>query len=149
MKYLLVIAMFVLLTACTPSETANSAELMEAIVTEEATMTPSPVPTVDDTPTGRGEVLFNTTVGGFACSTCHYATSRRLIGPGLAEIAERFETYGIEGTVEDYLLVSILNPREFIAQGEPPYPENIMPINYAELFTEEEIQDIIAYILSL
>lgn len=33
--------------------------------------------------------------------------------------------------------------------AEPAYPENIMPTNYGELFSEEEIQDIIAYILSL
>lgn len=149
MKVLLVVILFVFLAACTANESSGPSAMLEASATEAATIAPSPSPTLDDTPRGRGELLFHESRGGFACATCHYISAGRLIGPGLSGIAERFASYELEGSLEDYLLVSILNPREYVAHGEPAYPENIMPINYAELFTEEEIQDIIAYILSL
>ena len=104
---------------------------------------------VEDTAITRGAALFVETRGGFACATCHYTTENRLLGPGLANTAERVATYTSEASLDAYLHMSIVNPLAFIAPAEPPYPANIMPSNYAEIFTEAEISDLIAYILSL
>lgn len=96
-----------------------------------------------------GEALFNQlyTEVGFACATCHNVDSEeRLIGPGLLNV----KTHGaghVEGLgVVEYLRQSIVEPNAYIV---PDYPENLMPQTYSELFTEQEINDILAYLLTL
>jgi len=87
----------------------------------------------------------------FACSTCHYINSDdRLLGPGLLSIEDRFEEYDIEDDddLEDYIIASIVNPRDFIVPDDNPYPENIMPITYGDFLTEDELDALVAYILS-
>lgn len=121
------------------------------------TKTPEPEPTVsaqqETVPQTNGEVLFNTFVEkvGFACATCHYTDSdRRLIGPGLLSIATRFEGYEVEAeNLESYLRESILDPHAFLVPETPAYPDNLMPDRYSEIFTEDEIKDLVDYILSL
>jgi mono/diheme cytochrome c family protein len=142
---LVLISLCLLIAACNAAPTAIPTEVTEA-VTEEATVEP----TREDTPVNRGEMLFRESRGGFACATCHYASTNRLLGPGLADIEERFQTYGIEEmTIEEYIRISLLAPVAFIAPAEPAYPENLMPTNYRDLLSDEEINDLIAYILSL
>lgn len=54
-----------------------------------------------------------------------------------------------ERTLEDvvtYLRTSILHPNDYVVPG---YPESLMPQNYAEILTEAEINDLIAYLLTL
>ena len=148
-KFFAFSAMLLLFAACTASPSPSNTGTVAELATEVASSTPSPSATPDNSPEGRGAVLFNTSRGGFACATCHYASERRLIGPGLAGIAERFTSYELEGSVEAYIHESIVNPTAFIALGEPAFPENIMPLNYAALLSEEEIEELIAYILSL
>ncbi len=99
----------------------------------------------------RGEVIFNTMYpqAGFACVTCHSTTDARLTGPGFAGLGARAGTR-VEGqSAEDYLHNSIINPNAFIVPGEPVYPPNLMPQIYAELFSEQQINDLIAYLLTL
>lgn len=43
-----------------------------------------------------------------------------------------------------YLYGSIVNPGQFVV---PPYPNNIMPANYAEQLSLEELADLVAYLL--
>lgn len=144
---LLLLMAIVLLSACTAS--ANPSPSPEPEEPTEDVAVPTIEVTVEDSPEGRGSVLFHERRGDFACATCHYTSEGRLAGPGLANIASRFESYGLEGTVEDYIRTSIINPVDFIAPAEPDYPENIMPLNYSSLLTDDEISDLIAYILSL
>jgi mono/diheme cytochrome c family protein len=146
MKYAILVFLL-LLSACSAANSEPTA--VPTVVPSTATPVPTVTPTPDNSPRGQGEVLFNSSLGGIACSTCHYSSERRLIGPGLAGLAERFESYGLEGTVEEYIHSSIVDPRAFIAHGEPAFPENIMPVNYGELLSEEDIENLIAYILSL
>lgn len=96
-----------------------------------------------------GEELFNMmyTEVGFACVTCHNVDSEeRLIGPGLLNIsitgADRVE--GLSAT--EYIYQSITMPNAYVVEE---YPENLMPQTYTELFTEEQIQDIVAYVLTM
>ncbi|MBZ0292718.1 MAG: cytochrome c [Anaerolineae bacterium] len=135
-----------------------------------ATFTPSPIP--QDTSAGggddqaaidaalaagdpaHGDELFHTLRSevGFACATCHNVDNpNRLIGPSLMNIKEhagsRVEG---EGPVE-YIHNSILHPNDFIVPPDEggPYPENLMPQVYGDLWTEQELNDIIAYLLTL
>jgi cytochrome c553 len=140
--------MILLVSACAAAPTASPSAIREE-VTEAILITPSPEATVEDTPVSRGAAIFVQTRGDYACATCHYRSSGRLVGPGLANLAERFEGYGLEGTVEEYIRTSITNPPVFIAPGEPAYPSSIMPLTYSALLSEDEISDLIAYILSL
>ncbi len=104
-------------------------------------------------PKSEGEALFNTFIEkvGFACATCHYTNSdQRLIGPGLLNIATRYESYEVETEdLKSYLHQSIVEPHIFIAPHTPAFPDNVMPDTYGDVFTEDQINDLIDYIMSL
>lgn len=125
------------------------------------TFTPTSIPTqapASNTVSGNaanGDTLFHELRAevGFACSTCHNpAAQQRLIGPGLQGIGERAATR-VEGqNAVEYLRNSILHPNDFIAPAEdggPDYPASLMPQNYAQLWSEQQLNDIIAYLLTL
>ena len=116
----------------------------------------------------NGQVLFTTIIPqtGFACSTCHRVdSSETLIGPGLLNIAdpghdpslhehgdsdhEATETPQIERTMDevvDYIRTSIVHPGEFVVPG---FPDLLMPQIYEQVFSEQEINDLIAYLITL
>ncbi len=97
----------------------------------------------------RGAELFQAMqpAAGYACATCHFSdTEARLIGPGLLNIGRRAETRVAGQSGVEYLFTSIVNPGDFIA---PDFPENLEPRNYSQVFSEAEIYDIIAYLLTL
>ncbi len=100
----------------------------------------------------RGRALFNEMKpeAGFACSTCHRVDSQeRLIGPGLKGVSAWAAQNITNQTPEEYLHESIVNPNAYIVEGNPPYPENLMPQIYGELFTPEQINDLVAYLMTL
>lgn len=100
----------------------------------------------------RGRALFNEMrpEAGFACSTCHRVDStERLIGPGLQGVSAWAAQNIPHQTPEEYLRESIVNPNAYIVEGNPPYPENLMPQIYGELFTPEQIDDLVAYLMTL
>lgn len=45
-----------------------------------------------------------------------------------------------------YIRMSIMNPGAFVVPG---FPDNLMPRTYAQIFTETDINDLIAYLISL
>ena len=100
----------------------------------------------------RGRALFNEMKpeAGFACSTCHRVDSQeRLIGPGLKGVSAWAAENIANQTPEEYLHESIVNPNAYIVEGNPPYPENLMPQIYGQLFTPEQIDDLVAYLMTL
>jgi hypothetical protein len=118
------------------------------------TVTPVPATATphQQTSAERGLVLFTTMQkkAGFACITCHYPyTEERLIGPGLQRLSDRVPEYNPQSSVAGYLRTAILNPDEFIVPAEPPYSAHVMPRNYGDIFTEEQINDLIAFLMSL
>jgi cytochrome c2 len=136
----------------------------EPIATLEPTATPTDKPTPTLEPTEEtvslqsiiashdpenGSELFQTLQvdAGFACSTCHNSESEnRLIGPGLLNVGSRAETR-VEGQSGlEYIYTSITNPSEFVV---PEFPDDLMPKNWQEIYSEDEIYDIIAYLLTL
>lgn len=132
----------------------ESDALAEIDTSEDNTVSPpadtTTIITLPDTADSEhGSELFETfqADAGFACSTCHRADSEdRLIGPGLLNVGSRADSR-VDGQLAlDYIYTSIMNPSAFVV---PDYPDGLMPANWAEIYTEEELYDIIAYLLTL
>jgi mono/diheme cytochrome c family protein len=138
-----------------------------------ATPTPAPpttAPTVAAPPTAlppaegasgdaeNGMVVFQTSHtlpdgSAWACASCHSVTADqlRLIGPGLWNVSVRALDYGVSDSAEDYIHSSIINPQEFIApvgEGEPAWALN-MPEGWGDVLSEQELNDVIAYVMTL
>ena len=82
------------------------------------------------------------------CMTCHRVVSGQVgfsVGPNLAGIAERAGTQVAGLTAEEYLRQSILEPGRYIVSGY----RDIMYPDYNAHFTEQDIQELIAYLLIL
>lgn len=142
--------LFVLLAGCGVNAPAPTAQPVLAV---EMTVVATPeTQTLTDSAVERGRLLFHQFKPevGFACETCHYTTSdQRLIGPGLAGVAQRVQSYDIQMAVKDYLHASIIAPDEFLAPAEPAYPSGVMPRTYGEILTRDQIDDLVAFLLSL
>lgn len=82
------------------------------------------------------------------CLTCHQVVSGPVgfsIGPNLDGIGERAGTH-VDGLMEEaYLRQSILEPGRYIVSGY----RDIMYPDYRAHLTEQNIQDLIAYLLTL
>lgn len=133
--------------------------------TAPSTATPTPVlptPTAASTPTAAGEIdphvigdpeqgqeLFNTFQpdAGYMCATCHWTDREdRLIGPGLLNIGTRATTR-VEGqNAVQYIYTSIVNPGAYVVED---FPDGLMPQNWTQIYSQQEINDIIAYLLTL
>ncbi len=99
----------------------------------------------------NGEKLFKQTVIGSAsspgCITCHsLEPGVVLVGPSHSDIAIRAETAVPGMSAEDYIRQSILEPNAHITEG---YAEGVMYQNYAEELPAPNIDDIVAYMLTL
>jgi mono/diheme cytochrome c family protein len=126
-----------------------------------------------------GQVVFQTSFtlpdgSQWACMACHSVTpdELRLIGPGLHNVAVRAETYPADaygpqgpgagggqnqtethagGVAYEYIRASIINPARFIAptkEGDAPWALQ-MPVGFGDLLTEQQLNDVIAYLISL
>lgn len=124
----------------------------QAPTSESAAAEPTASAAVDPTSVGdpaAGEALFNQFVSqaNFACSNCHHANSGdRLVGPGLQGVAQRAAQDHPGMTAVEYLHTSIAEPNDFVVEG---YPENLMPQVYAEALSEDQINNLVAYLLTL
>ena len=82
------------------------------------------------------------------CSTCHQTVSGQSgfsLGPILAGIGER-AGMRINGlTAEEYLHQSIIEPGSYIVPGY----RNMMYSDYNSHLTQQDVQDLIAYLLTL
>lgn len=80
------------------------------------------------------------------CSTCHSTIPDSIIvGPSLAGVASRAGSRIPGMKVEEYLRMSIEHPGEYVVDGF----SDLMPPNISDSLTEEEIDAVIAYLLSL
>lgn len=103
----------------------------------------------------NGELLFIANAGS-PCSTCHLVDSLdALVGPGqlnvFSRVVERIEAGVLE---EDspyvYLYNSIVHPADYLTlNAEGVAYANAMPAIYGDLLTDEEIYDLIAYLVTL
>ena len=128
------------------------------------TSTPPPSPTAEPTaetvssPIDRlvavrdpenGKLLFEAfqEAANYACATCHSADSEeKLVGPGLLNIKDRAPTRIVGQSAAEYLYNSIINPDEHLVEG---YEAELMPKNWTDIYSNIEIFDIVAYLLTL
>ena len=147
-QILILLILTLSITACTTASSDDTA------LTEEANSqieTPESAVDTSDTAGIRGQELFVQMIPevGFACATCHHLTESRLIGPGLGDLASRLESYELDLSLEEYILESITQPEAYIIEESPEYPPNLMPDNYSDIFTEDQLDDLVAYVFSL
>lgn len=112
-------------------------------------LTPTPIATVA-TVSGnpeRGKLLFNSIAGG--CYACHsIGTSGAVsnIAPNLAGIAARAQTKKPGLSAAAYLRGVIVDPNYNIVPKTKP---GVMPITYARTLSAQQIDDLVAYMLTL
>jgi len=99
----------------------------------------------------RGETLYKQTTIGAAsapgCVTCHsLELDVVLVGPSHAGMATRAETAVSGQSAEAYLRESIVNPNAHVTEG---YTAGVMYQNYATDLSEQEISDLVAYLMTL
>ena len=72
------------------------------------------------------------------------------VGPELTQIAT-VAADRVEGqSAEEYIRTSILNPGAYVVEQCPTGPcANIMPQNYGEQLSTQELDDIVTYLLTL
>lgn len=99
----------------------------------------------------NGEKLFSQAVIGSAnspgCITCHsLEPDVVIVGPSQYGLDTRAATRVPGQSAEEYIRNSIINPDDYVVEGFAP---GVMYQNYAEELTEAEINDIVAYTLTL
>lgn len=99
-------------------------------------------------PTAGKELFQQTTIDSApGCMTCHSTQPEKVIvGPSLAGVANRAGTRVPGQTAEDYLHNSILDPNLYVVDG---YLSGLMYQNYRDVLTDEQINDLIAYLSTL
>lgn len=111
-------------------------------------LVPTPVPlgpVVDEsTPEGRGQVVFFNQ----GCTACHAVSgiSTGNIGPVLDGLGSRAGSQVANLSAEEYILQSILDPDAYVVPGFAP---GVMPQNFGELISEGDLNDLVAFLLSL
>ena len=95
---------------------------------------PTPEPLNCETPEECGKLLFQNK----GCIGCHTVNGEGgAVGPNLTDV---YKTKG-----EDYIRQSVLNPNAVIAEGFQP---NIMPQNFSQLLSDEELGFIVSFLAS-
>jgi cbb3-type cytochrome c oxidase subunit III len=100
----------------------------------EAAAGAAPTPVPGDTPEERGANLFQ----GLGCVACHMINGEGgAVGPDLTNVYDKGE---------DYVKESILMPNAVITEG---YQPNIMPQNFGERVSDQDLDDMVAYFKSV
>lgn len=115
----------------------------EATAKGEVVLTPVEGVYDPNDPLSRGEKVYVEN----GCGGCHTlgGLSAGVVGPNLTQIGTTAATR-IEGiSVEEYIRQSILNPNAYVVEG---YPENVMPQNFSEILSDDQINDLVAFLAS-
>jgi cytochrome c553 len=101
----------------------------------------------------RGKQLFDGTIAMASeraptCATCHAIAPDQDSGSGqsLSNIGNRAGASVPGQSAEEYLRTAITNPDAFLSGG---YQEGIMYRDYAQALTAQQINDLVAYMLTL
>jgi cytochrome c oxidase subunit II len=106
----------------------------------------SPSATLEPGNAERGAALFTEAVGGApACSTCHTIDGSVLVGPTLQDYSEQAQEHAGDATIEAYTHASIVQPGDYLVSGF----SNVMFSQYGRFLSEQQIADLIAYLLTL
>jgi cytochrome c551/c552 len=99
------------------------------------------IPTPDDPVVAHGFGIFKD-----HCASCHSLKPDTIIvGPSFVGLATRASTR-VDGLSDrEYLRLSIMKPDIYIVDGF----KNLMPVNVAARFSDEEVDALISYLLTL
>ena len=122
--------------------------IAETALTSDSYM-PEVTALLENADAARGEVLVST----YECQACHIEGAGR-IAPAYTGLVKRAATRRPPLAAAAYVYEAIINPGIFLAKREntgkdanKPYP-NSMPANYLERLTDQEMGDVIAYLLT-
>lgn len=105
-----------------------------------AAAAPQPTPTPDPI-IAQGQAVFNA-----RCATCHaLVPDTIIIGPSLYGVATRAETRVDGLSAEEYIMMSILRPGDYVVDGF----NNVMITNFAKELTGEELDSLVAFLMTL
>jgi len=94
-------------------------------------------------PLASGRAAFNT----LGCNACHVladAGAQGQVGPALDGFGARAGGIVAGQSAEAYTRAAIVKPGEYISSG---YPANVMPADYAQRASGQEIDDLVTYLL--
>lgn len=101
---------------------------------------PAPTPTPDPFIL-QGQAVFNA-----RCATCHaLVPDTIIIGPSLYGVATRAETRVPGQSAEEYIMMSVLRPGDYVVEGF----NNVMITNLAKELTSEEMNALVAFLMTL
>ena len=109
----------------------------------ELTSTPTPITQPAGDP-AAGEQVF-ATASPLTCSTCHSIDGTTGLGPSLQGIATTAETRMPGLSAGEYITQSIMDPNAFVVDG---FPSGLMPQNFAETLTTQDIANVVVFLLS-
>lgn len=105
-----------------------------------STPAPEPEPTLDPV-AFAGKQLFQV-----HCASCHVTDGDAVIvGPALTGVASRAGERMAGLDARQYLEISILQPEAYLVEGF----ENLMPSTLGKQLTGEEVDELVAYLLTL
>ena len=106
---------------------------------------PPPTPGAEEAadPVVRGQQVYSAA----GCAGCHAieGISNGVVGPGLTQIGSVAATRVDGVSAEDYIRNSILNPNAFVVEG---YQSNVMPQNYGQQLSNQELDDLLEFLLA-
>lgn len=127
---------------------AVAAMLALALAAEGCSTQPEPTAVIEQTAAERGMEVYDRLIqiGGQeeACSNCHRLDSGQTSGPSFQGLAARADERSADLTAEDYLRQSIVDPSGFIVEGSFIFD---MPQGYGQVLDEQEINDLIAFMM--
>ena len=128
-----------------PTATPVLSGVQEGTLADEPTPTPPPDESSEgDTGGSDGERVFNS-ASPITCTTCHSLDGTVGLGPSLQGISERAGTRIAGLGAEEYIRQSILETNAYIVEG---FPESLMPVNFSETLSAEELDAVIAFLMT-
>lgn len=97
----------------------------------------------------NGEELFKqqTLESQAGCITCHsLEPDQVIVGPSMAGIANRAGDRVSDLSAEEYLHQSIMETNAYVVDG---FPEGVMPAAFADVLSDQQVDDLVAYMLTL